>query len=66
MACPDIVRDRLVTMRGGGYWRDVADQIGISPALLSAVLNGDKPPSPRFLAALGLEKVTVYREKGGE
>jgi hypothetical protein len=36
---------------------------GFSATFVRAVINGRQTPSPRFLAALGLERVEAYKQK---
>ncbi len=39
-----------------GSQKELAKQLGVSPAFLSEVLRGGRKPSPKLLAALGLKK----------
>lgn len=43
--------------------KDLADQLGVSPAYLSDVINGRREAGAKLLAALGLEKVVSYRKR---
>lgn len=43
--------------------KDLADQLGVSPAYLSDVINGRREAGEKMLAALGLEKVVSYRKR---
>ena len=43
---------------------ELAEEIGISPVFLCAVMNGRKAPSPKILKFLGLEKAVSYRKIG--
>lgn len=49
----------------GGNQYEMAESIGVSPAYLSMVLNGTKPPAKSVLDYLGLERVKLvtYRRK---
>lgn len=47
-----------------GTAKEWAQQHGISPVFLSAVLAGKKPASPAVLDALGVERVVIYRLRG--
>jgi transcriptional regulator with XRE-family HTH domain len=41
----------------------LAEELGITPAYLSDILNLRREPGPVVLRALGLEKVVTYREQ---
>lgn len=43
-----------------GSAKDLAAQIGITPAYLSQIKAGERAPSDRVLDALGLERKTIY------
>lgn len=49
----------------GGNQYEMAKEMGVSPAYLSMVLNGTKPPAKSVLDYLGLERVKsiTYRRK---
>jgi hypothetical protein len=47
---------RLKNEQGDRSLRTFAADIGEDPAVLSKVYNGERDPSPRVLAFLGLEK----------
>ncbi len=47
--------------REAGSQQAWALEIGVSPAYVSAVLNGTKPPSDALLAALGVRRTVIYR-----
>jgi transcriptional regulator with XRE-family HTH domain len=59
------VIDRLEKLIGAAFdhQKDFARANMISESYLSDVLNGRREPGPRILAALGLEKVVLYRGK---
>lgn len=46
-----------------GSQRQWALARGIEPIRVNLILSGREPPSPRVLEALGLERITVYRER---
>jgi hypothetical protein len=49
--------------RNGGSKKKTAEQMGISPAYLGDVLKCRRDIGQSILNALGLEKVTEYRQK---
>lgn len=40
-----------------------AEAQGVSPAYISMVLSGDKDPSPKLCAAVGVERVSIPASK---
>jgi hypothetical protein len=56
----DQVRDLLKARTNGNQAAWAADN-GVSPAVVSDVLNRRRDPSPAILRALGLTKVVTYR-----
>ena len=59
-----ITRDQLVKLlqkrQGGRAQRELAEELGISPAYLSDIYLGKRDPGESVLEKLGLEKQTVY------
>ena len=53
----------LEKRRNGRTLAVFADELGVSPAYLSDVLNGNREPGPKILDALGIERVVSYRQK---
>lgn len=49
-------------VNSAGSQKALAEQLGVSPAYLSAVLNAKKPPSDRVLSHIGLRVQAVYVE----
>lgn len=45
------------------FYSDAAEAIGCTDAQLSRTRAGHIPPSPKILAALGIERVKVYASK---
>lgn len=52
-----------VHVRRAGGCVKFAHQVGLSPAMVSAVTRGHKPPSKPILDAIGYERVVEYRPK---
>jgi plasmid maintenance system antidote protein VapI len=48
-----------------GSQRSVADQLEISAAFLSDILNGNRPVSNKVAKRLGYRKVVKYTREGG-
>lgn len=44
-----------------GSQKALADEIGVSPAYLSDIIQKNRPLSVEFLSKIGLEMVTTYR-----
>lgn len=58
----DEMRDELrAACKAEGSQRAFAARLGVSPAYVSAVLGGVRPPSRVVLDALGLERVVETR-----
>jgi transcriptional regulator with XRE-family HTH domain len=55
----DMIRGRL---ESGKTQAEVAKELGVSTPYLSDILKGKRDCGPKVLRALGLERVTVYRE----
>ena len=47
-----------------GSQRKVADQLGISAAFLSDIINGNRPVSNQVAQKLGYKKVVKYAKDG--
>ena len=66
MITPNDIRDKLqMVCRLSGSQAAVARRIGVAPQFISKVLDGQSPPSDKILAALGLERIVVYRPIAG-
>lgn len=57
-----IERLRAACDAAGGQ-KAFAKQHQLTPSYVHDVLHGRRPPADRILAALGIERVTVYQEK---
>lgn len=57
----NIARKKLSEMCRGRQKKEVAREIGVSPAFVGAVLRGRKRPGPKVLRYLGLEAYEAYR-----
>jgi len=57
-----LVREKVAEF---GSQAELANRIGVSHAFMSVVLNGLKPPSPRFAAYFGYDvaKTAIYIPK---
>jgi lambda repressor-like predicted transcriptional regulator len=55
----------LEQRRNGRTIAALSRELGVSPAYLSDVLNGNREPGPKIIDALGLERVVTYRKKKG-
>lgn len=49
-----------------GSQKAAARELGVSAAYLNDVVRGRRAMSARLARALGLERVTIYRERRGE
>lgn len=47
-----------------GTQKELAARLGVSAAYLGDVLLGRKEPGKKLLAALGVERVVIYRRAG--
>lgn len=61
----NIAQQKLIELCKGRLKKDVAAEIGVSPAFVGAVLKGRKRPGPKVLKFLGLEAFETYRRVGG-
>ena len=59
----DIITEIRRAADRAGTQKALAEQLGVSPAYLSDVLNGRKDPGDAILEPLGLERVVTYRRK---
>lgn len=57
----NLPRRRLQQLCRGRTRQALADEIGVSRPFLAEVMDGVKPPGPRLLAYLGLERYVAYR-----
>ena len=48
--------------REAGSQKAFADKAGVSAAFVSAVLNGQKPPSSAMLSHVGIKRVVYFEE----
>lgn len=59
----DVFLNKLrATVTNTGGQRQAAANLGVSAALVNSVLNGHLKPPLKLLAAMGYERVTVYRK----
>jgi hypothetical protein len=56
-----IAKLRATTAGNVAAW---AEKHGISPSYVGDVLSGRRPPGGKVLAALNVDRVVKYREKG--
>ena len=57
------VLDRIAArIRVAGSQKAAAAALGISAQYLTDILNGRREPGPKMLKALGLERISSYRE----
>jgi hypothetical protein len=62
----DIYAKLRTLCRDAGGQAAWGKKAGVSPAYISDVLNGRKPPGPKILAAVGYRAVTIYERDGNE
>lgn len=61
------VVDGLMYPYHDGYTNaTIAEALGMTEDAVSRILRGDRPPSQKFLDAIGYEVVTLYRVKPPE
>ena len=59
----DVIERLRAAAAAAGSQRQFAKAHGFTPAYVHDVLHGKRAPAQRILDALGIERVTYYREK---
>lgn len=60
-----IERLRAATSAAGGQ-KAFAKAHGFTPGYIHDVLHGKRAPADRILAAIGVERIVIYREQGSD
>lgn len=59
----EVIERLRVAIEESGGQRAFAEKHGFTAAYVNDVRHGRRAPADRILSALGLERITVYREK---
>lgn len=57
------LRKRLAIALAGQTHAEIGQRLGMSAGFVGMVLSGHRPPSKKFLEAVGVERVILYRSK---